>query len=87
MFYSFGRFFLELLRSNNYDSPMVQKCNAFIKQLQDEMEESVPSGLVEAQKILSGVDGIHFHEFTEKDVVRHPLVQRIVEAYKEKRDE
>lgn len=40
-----------------------------------------PSGLVEAQKILSGVEGIGFASFTEKDVVRHPLVQEVIKAY------
>jgi phosphate starvation-inducible PhoH-like protein len=39
------------------------------------------SGLKNAAVILDGVDGIAFTHFTPKDVVRHPLVQRIVEAY------
>jgi len=39
------------------------------------------SGLKNAMKILEGVSGIAFTLFTPKDVVRHPLVQRIVEAY------
>ena len=39
------------------------------------------SGLINAIRILSGVDGIAFTYFTPNDVVRHPLVQRIVEAY------
>ncbi len=39
------------------------------------------SGLVEAKEILTGVKGIHFAYFTEKDVVRHPLVQDIIRAY------
>jgi phosphate starvation-inducible PhoH-like protein len=39
------------------------------------------SGLVEAQSVLSGVDGVAFTQFTAADVVRHPLVARIVEAY------
>jgi len=39
------------------------------------------SGLVEAIEILRGVDGIGFMEFTEQDVVRHPLVQSIIRAY------
>src|SRR5207249_4598497 len=39
------------------------------------------SGLVEAEKIISGVEGISFIHFNERDVVRHPLVQRIVRAY------
>ena len=39
------------------------------------------SGLKEAMKILKGIEGIAFCEFTEKDVVRHPLVQQIIKAY------
>ncbi|MBZ0252808.1 MAG: PhoH family protein, partial [Candidatus Methylomirabilis sp.] len=40
-----------------------------------------PSGLVQAQKILQGVVGVEFVYFSEKDVMRHPLVQKIVSAY------
>jgi phosphate starvation-inducible protein PhoH and related proteins len=43
------------------------------------------SGLVDAAHLLRGIEGIAFCEFTDVDVVRHPLVQRIVVAY-EKRD-
>ena len=39
------------------------------------------SGLVEASLILGKVRGIGFTHFTSADVVRHPLVARIVEAY------
>lgn len=39
------------------------------------------SGLVEAREVLGGIEGIHFSYFTEKDVVRHPLVQDIIRAY------
>lgn len=39
------------------------------------------SGLKEAMKILDGIDDIAFCKFTEKDVVRHPLVQKIIKAY------
>ncbi len=39
------------------------------------------SGLIEAQKILSGIPGIEFVYFTEKDVVRHRLVQAVIKAY------
>jgi len=39
------------------------------------------SGLVEAIEILTGVEGIGFMEFTEQDIVRHPLVQSIIRAY------
>ncbi len=40
-----------------------------------------PSGLVEAKKILEDVEGIEFITFTETDVVRHPLVQKVVKAF------
>ncbi len=40
------------------------------------------SGLIQVREILGSVDGIAFVEFSHKDVVRHKLVQRIVEAYK-----
>ena len=39
------------------------------------------SGLRTAMKVLDGVEGIGFTYLSEKDVVRHPIVQRIVEAY------
>ncbi|MCA1556075.1 MAG: PhoH family protein [Acidobacteria bacterium] len=39
------------------------------------------SGLVEAERVLSGVEGIEFVYFTDKDVVRHRLVQMIIRAY------
>jgi phosphate starvation-inducible PhoH-like protein len=39
------------------------------------------SGMNEARAILKDVEGIRFCEFTDKDVVRHPLVQEVVRAY------
>jgi phosphate starvation-inducible PhoH-like protein len=39
------------------------------------------SGLIEVKKIIENVDGISFITFDEKDVVRHPLVRKIVQAY------
>jgi phosphate starvation-inducible PhoH-like protein len=42
------------------------------------------SGLAEARELLRGVEGIAFSEFTEVDVVRHPLVQKIIVAYEER---
>jgi len=41
------------------------------------------SGLVEAQRVVSGIEGIVFIQFDERDVVRHQLVQMIVKAYDE----
>ena len=48
---------------------------------QIDLPRGMPSGLVQVVKFLDGVDGIGFSWFTPRDVVRHPLVQRIVEAY------
>ncbi|NLZ40692.1 MAG: PhoH family protein, partial [Comamonadaceae bacterium] len=48
---------------------------------QVDLPRGVSSGLVEATRILARVPGIAFTEFTAADVVRHPLVARIVEAY------
>ena len=42
------------------------------------------SGLVEAAEILKSVEGVSFNYFTEEDVVRHHLVQRIIRAYDDK---
>jgi phosphate starvation-inducible PhoH-like protein len=39
------------------------------------------SGLVEAEQVLAGVEGVAICRFGEADVVRHPLVQRLVHAY------
>jgi phosphate starvation-inducible PhoH-like protein len=41
------------------------------------------SGLVQAPRILRNIPGIEFHHFTAADVVRHPLVQKIIEAYEQ----
>jgi phosphate starvation-inducible PhoH-like protein len=48
---------------------------------QIDLPRGVASGLIDAQRVLARVDGIGFTEFTAADVVRHPLVARIVEAY------
>jgi len=41
------------------------------------------SGLIECQKILKGIEGIAFVYLNETDVVRHPLVKKIIKAYEE----
>ena len=48
---------------------------------QIDLPDSRKSGLVEAIKVLKGIDDISIHRFTEKDVVRHRLVQDIIKAY------
>ncbi len=55
----------------------------------DETQIDLPaqkrSGLLEAHRALRHIDGIAIVEFTRRDVVRHPLVQRIIAAYEEHR--
>ncbi len=52
---------------------------------QIDLPRAKPSGLVQAPKILGNIPGIAFHHFTASDVVRHPLVQRIIDAYEQHR--
>ena len=53
---------------------------------QMDLPDGKQSGLIHATKILDGVEGISVERLTAKDVVRHPLVMRIIRAY-EKDDE
>ncbi len=48
---------------------------------QVDLPRGTTSGLAEAERILKGVKGVSFNYFTAKDVVRHPLVARIIEAW------
>lgn len=48
---------------------------------QVDLPEGKKSGLREARLILTGVEGIKFFDFSDRDVVRHPLVQKVVVAY------
>jgi phosphate starvation-inducible protein PhoH and related proteins len=48
---------------------------------QIDLDRRQKSGLIDAQQVLAGVRGIAFTQFTSADVVRHPLVQHIVDAY------
>lgn len=49
---------------------------------QTDLPKGEYSGLIIVQKILAGIEGINFIHLTSRDVVRHRLVQKIVEAYK-----
>ena len=53
---------------------------------QIDLPRSKQSGLLEVRHILSDVPGIDFHTFSGADVVRHPLVQKIIEAYDDYRN-
>ncbi|MDP5370299.1 MAG: PhoH family protein, partial [Pseudomonadota bacterium] len=48
---------------------------------QIDLPRGTTSGLQEAMRILNGIDDIDFTFFTDEDVVRHPLVSKIVKAY------
>ena len=48
---------------------------------QVDLPRNVPSGLRQVLQVLKDVDGISMTFFNARDVVRHPLVQRIVNAY------
>jgi phosphate starvation-inducible PhoH-like protein len=64
-----------------YDS----KCVVTGDMTQVDLPSEQPSGLVDALRVLEGVEGIGVMKFTDADVVRHPLVQSIIRAY-DKRD-
>lgn len=53
---------------------------------QIDLADKKASGLVEIQSILKGIKGIRFVYFSKGDVVRHPLVQKIIKAYETKRN-
>jgi phosphate starvation-inducible PhoH-like protein len=52
---------------------------------QVDLPRSKISGLAQAPRILRNIPGIDFHHFTAADVVRHPLVQKIIDAYEQAR--
>ena len=53
---------------------------------QIDLPRSKQSGLLEVRHILADIPGIDFHTFSAADVVRHPLVQKIIEAYERYRN-
>jgi phosphate starvation-inducible PhoH-like protein len=61
------------------------KCVITGDRTQIDLPKNKPSGLIEAAGALKGTPGIAFHLFGDRDVVRHPLVQAIIAAYKEHR--
>ena len=60
-------------------SPLITSCSFF--RFSRSAFASQTSGLVQALRILKGVKGISFVELNKKDIVRHKLVERIVDAY------
>jgi len=51
---------------------------------QSDLPSHRASGLVEAKELLNGIEGIRFVFFSKHDVVRHRLVQKIIDAYEQK---
>jgi phosphate starvation-inducible PhoH-like protein len=64
---------------------MESKCIITGDQTQIDLPNNKRSGLIEAMQALKATEGIAFQYFEERDVVRHPLVQAIVRAYKQYR--
>ncbi len=50
---------------------------------QIDLPRNKTSGLVQAPRVLRNIPGIDFHHFAASDVVRHPLVQKIIDAYEQ----
>ena len=63
------------------------KCVVTGDQTQIDLPRKKGSGLIEAMHALGTVPGIHFTRFSDRDVVRHPLVQSIIRAYRAYREE
>ncbi len=53
---------------------------------QSDLPKGKKSGLIEAKKILTRINGIEFVYFTKEDVVRHPLVSNIIDAYEKNKN-
>jgi phosphate starvation-inducible protein PhoH and related proteins len=62
------------------------KCVVTGDRTQIDLPPNKRSGLIEAKEALGDVDGIRFVELGERDVVRHPLVQSIIQAYQKYRE-
>lgn len=54
---------------------------------QSDLPDGEATGIVDAMRRLQGIEGVAMVRLGQQDIVRHPLVQRVVEAYREDRDE
>jgi phosphate starvation-inducible PhoH-like protein len=54
---------------------------------QTDLPEGKTSGLIEARTLLKDIQGIKFISFSRDDVIRHPLVQEIIDAYEKMEEE
>jgi phosphate starvation-inducible PhoH-like protein len=73
---------LMFLTRLGYDS----KCSITGDLTQIDLPSRSLSGLLEARSILADIKGMEVVELTERDVVRHPLVQKVIEAYQQNRN-
>jgi phosphate starvation-inducible protein PhoH and related proteins len=73
---------LMLLTRLGFDS----KCAVTGDLTQIDLPNRSASGLIEARSILGNIQGLEIVELCERDVVRHPLVQKVIEAYQRKRE-
>ena len=71
-----------ILTRTGYDSKLV--VTADITQI--DLPQPKKSGVLNAMKVLENIKEISFIRFTERDVVRHPLVQKIIKAYQKAED-
>ncbi len=68
-------------RLNNFCGPLNQNIEFIEKNLKLSLHKSISSGLSHGVEVLKNIEAIKFTHFTSKDVVRHPLVQKIIQAY------
>ena len=53
---------------------------------QTDLPAHIKSGLRDAVETLEAIDGIEFMRFAKEDVIRHPLVSKIIHAYDQRKD-
>ena len=85
-----GHVRLSVIGLHNGDQPLSNevgdvRCVVNGDTSQVDLPKTTASGLVDAMQVLQGVEGIAFTHFSGSDVVRHPLVARIVDAYERDR--
>ena len=70
-----------MVGSTDPQDAMIGLDGKYLGDAQIDLPANKTSGLIEAMHALESVPGIQFTRFTERDVVRHPLVQSIIRAY------
>mgnify|MGYP002547043301 FL=1 len=65
----------------NFTEDYMRRRDGGCMRIGDDLPSDKPSGLKEAMRVLDGVEGVGICRLTQNDVVRHIMVQRIIEAY------